>query len=449
MRVLFLTQVLPYPLDAGPKTRAYYVLRHLAAAGHEITLCTFVREDDKPEHIQHLETICTSVHTVLMRRSPAQDVWHLIRSRLGKTPFLIRRDWRPRMASLLRKLTGPGRPGFDLIQANQLAMAPYAMLAKKSTSSNPTPRLLLDQYDAVAEVVHRLVQLEPNVLRRLFLVSEGRKLASYERDTCRRFDHVVWVGERDRAKTERLKTGATQDTAALPSHRSTVIPICTDPRERSAIQRRPDAHRVTFVGGLHWPPNAAGIVWFVREVWPRIRAAVPDAVLTVVGKHPPPLPLGADARPALERPRAAAADRSLAATDGRIEVTGYVTDLTPLLQETAAFIVPLHAGGGMRVKILDAWSWGLPVISTTIGAESLRATHGENLLIADSAGGFAEAVKRLLTDRALADRLSRTGRTTVETHYDWRNAYAAWDQVYRDVSGDGTLRRRASSTVAG
>ncbi len=117
--------------------------------------------------------------------------------------------------------------------------------------------------------------------------------------------------------------------------------------------------------------------------------------------------------------------------------------------ETAAFIVPLQAGGGMRVKILDAWSWGLPVISTTIGAEGLHATSGENLLIADSAAGFAEAVQRVLAERALADRLSRMGRATVETHYDWQSAYPAWDRVYRAVGGDDTVVNQRSSTAAG
>lgn len=448
MRVLFLTQVLPYPLDAGPKTRAYYVLRHLAAAGHQITLCSFVREDDRPEHIRHLATICESVHTVLMRRSIARDFWHLIRSRLGKVPFLIRRDRRPAMAALLRKITA-GRPHFDLIHANQLSMAPYAILAKKNAPSGSSPRMLLDQYDAVADVVRRLVRLEHNGLRRLFLMSEQRRLASFEQQTCQRFDHVVWVNASDRAKTEDPNLAATRVTANSSRRRSTVIPICIDPRERPMVQRRTEARRVTFVGGLHWPPNAAGIVWFARDVWPHVHAAVPDAVLTVIGKHPPPLLLGSDARPALRRPAGSRGHPTLPATPAHIEITGYVTDLTPFLVQTAAFIVPLQAGGGMRVKILDAWSWGLPVVSTTIGAEGLHASNGENLLIADSAAGFADAVRRVLTDRKLADRLSRTGRATVETHYDWRSAYAAWDRVYREVAGDAALVKRPSSTAAG
>jgi glycosyltransferase involved in cell wall biosynthesis len=117
-----------------------------------------------------------------------------------------------------------------------------------------------------------------------------------------------------------------------------------------------------------------------------------------------------------------------------VEVTGYVLELTPYLAETGVFLVPLHAGGGMRVKILDAWSWGLPVVSTTIGAEGIAAVDGENILLADTAPAFARAVTRILKEPALARRLSRNGRQTVLEKYNWRTAYLAWDGVYQQLA---------------
>jgi polysaccharide biosynthesis protein PslH len=114
----------------------------------------------------------------------------------------------------------------------------------------------------------------------------------------------------------------------------------------------------------------------------------------------------------------------------RVEVTGYVADPRPYLADTAAFVVPLKSGAGMRVKILDAWCWGLPVISTTVGAEGLRAVDNDNLLIADDEEAFAAAVIRVARDRHTAGRLADSGRATVERHYDWRTVYAAWDEIY-------------------
>jgi glycosyltransferase involved in cell wall biosynthesis len=93
-------------------------------------------------------------------------------------------------------------------------------------------------------------------------------------------------------------------------------------------------------------------------------------------------------------------------------------------------VVPLHAGAGMRVKILDAWCWGLPIVSTSLGAEGIKTAPEENILLADSDEEFGDSLIRVVTDGGLAARLSANGRVTVETLYDWRTVYQAWDQVY-------------------
>lgn len=126
-------------------------------------------------------------------------------------------------------------------------------------------------------------------------------------------------------------------------------------------------------------------------------------------------------------------------SDPSVEITGYVADPGSYMEETAVFIVPLLAGGGVRVKILDAWSRALPVVSTRIGAEGLQARHGENLYLADDPASFAAAVIELMANRQLAERLALGGRRTLERHYDWRKAYRAWNQVYRCESCTSSL----------
>jgi glycosyltransferase involved in cell wall biosynthesis len=113
-----------------------------------------------------------------------------------------------------------------------------------------------------------------------------------------------------------------------------------------------------------------------------------------------------------------------------VELAGYVQNPTPYLQETAVFVVPLQSGAGVRVKILDAWCRGIPVVSTSVGAEGLDARTGENIVVADDAEEFAASVIRVFGDRILSERLSRNGRQTVEASYDWRRSYGAWDLVY-------------------
>jgi glycosyltransferase involved in cell wall biosynthesis len=400
MHVLFLSQVLPYPLDAGPKMRSYFVLRHLVQQ-HQVTLLTFVRDTDRPQHIAHLSEFCHAVHTVPMPRSRVRDVKFLTQSLLTGQPFLILRDHVPAMMTEIQRRVRAER--FDVVHADQLWMAQYALAAK---SASPESRLILDQHNAVHLIPRRMGSETANPLNRSFLDREAWALAAYETGVCQRFDHVVWVTGEDRQAVAALSDGIVDGQTP-----STVIPICTDTSLAKPITPATSRRRVTFLGGLHWPPNAEGILWFANHVFPEVRAEVSDAVLTVIGKNPPA---------GLEK-------------EG-VEVTGYVTDLTPYLAETGVFIVPLHAGGGMRVKILDAWSWGLPIVSTTIGAEGIEIRPEEDILIADTAQAFARAVIRVLKDESLARRLGHSGRQTVAEKYDWRVIYPAWDIVYRGLS---------------
>jgi glycosyltransferase involved in cell wall biosynthesis len=442
MRILFLTQVLPYPLDAGPKVRAYYVLRHLARS-HAVTLVAFVRPTDTLASVEHLKQFCQAVHTLPIRRSRARDARHLLRSLLSGSPFLIARDWVPEMARLIQGLltTQPAtrnpqpatrNPNFDTIHADQLYMAPYALQTLQYpipntqypipntqylTPNTQYPPLVLDQHNAFYQVPAQLAEGERNPLKRALLALEARKMARYEAWACSQFDRVVTVTDEDRVN---LESQLTNHKFAIHHSPFATIPICGDPEVTPVVARKAHARRVTFLGGLHYPPNAQGVLWFAERVFPRVLAQVPDAVLTIIGKNPPA---------ELQNPKSKIQKSNL-------EVTGYVADLWPYLEETAAFVVPLLAGGGMRVKIVDAWMRGLPVVSTTVGAEGIQTRPGENILIADTPAAFAQATVRLLQNPDKGQRLAQAGRRWAEQHYNWRTVYRLWDQVYAGL-GEG------------
>jgi glycosyltransferase involved in cell wall biosynthesis len=411
MRILFLTQVLPHPLDAGPKLRAYFVLRHLAQR-HSVTLVSFVRSTDSSASLEHLGKLCAAIHTVPMPRSRARDAWHLLRSLVERVPFLIARDRVPRMAKLIDEQLADG--WFDAIHADQLWMARYALRPKVHGNTVAGPKLVLDRHNAVYGIPARMAKQETNPLRKRLMELETRKMARYEVQICQRFDRVVWVtGEDHRAVQRQARRGV----GDVPN--SAVIPICVDPEATSLVARRPMARRITFVGGLHYPPNAQGVLWFAERVFPLVLDRVPDVLLTVIGRRPPRTVANLGRR--ISRPN--------------LEVTGYAADLAPYLEETAAFIVPLLAGGGMRVKILDAWARGLPVVSTSLGAQGIVTQPGENLLLADTPEAFAEAVTAMLRQPSLGRRIGVGGRRCVEQRYNWRTVYKMWDAVYEGVDG--------------
>lgn len=395
MRILFLSQLLPLPLDSGAKVRAFYVLRHLARAGHDVTALCFVRRSDSLAGLETLNRYCRRVETVLLERSRLRDAWDAATSLVSETPFLIRRDRQPRMTGTITGLVRRGT--FDAVHADQLWMAPYAAACRD------IPFKVLDQHNAVFRVPQQLASGQRNPIMRALLTREADRLEKYEHQTLQQFDRVVWVSEHDRASFGRRRP-------ACGGVRESVIPIAVDPAWQQPV-RREKPHRVTFVGGLHWPPNHEGMRWFLEECWPSVARAVPRAVFTVIGRGP-----------AAASPRVADGDR--------VEYVGYVTDLSSYMAETAVFVVPLKSGAGMRVKILEAWCWGLPVVSTTIGAEGLQATDGVHLALADEPHDLANSVIRVLTDAGLAQHLSQAGRALVEAKYDWHSVYRAWDRVY-------------------
>lgn len=404
MHILFLTQILPYPLDAGPKTRIYYVLRYLAQR-HRVTLVSFVRNEQDEQNAAHLRSFLSAVYTVPIKRSRARDLFFFAASLAQDRPFLIARDHVAEMHAVIARLVAS--ESFDAVHADQLGMAQYAV-------GLPTFKVL-DEHNAVWTIVERLWQNERSLPRRLVMQREWRALRKYEASVCKQFDHILTVTEEDRRALKVLNGNLS----------ITTMPICIDPAALPRVEQLPKAQHVICVGGMFYPPNVDGIVWFAHNVFPLIKSTCADTDLLVVGARP---------APALLR---------LAEQDARVRVTGYADDPTPLLRESAVFIVPLRAGGGMRVKILDAWSRGIPIVSTTIGCEGIDVRDGENILIADEPRDFADAVTRIIQNPTFGRQLADNGRRWVEERYHWRKVYPALDKIYPTVSTEQILNSRA------
>jgi glycosyltransferase involved in cell wall biosynthesis len=172
--------------------------------------------------------------------------------------------------------------------------------------------------------------------------------------------------------------------------------------------RQADENVVVFSGNMEYHPNLSAVRFFRGEVWPLLRQRWPELIWRLVGKNP-------------------AAVSRFTSGDTRIEVIGEVDDAVRELARARVAVVPLLAGSGTRFKILEAWSAGVPVVSTTIGAEGLPARDGENLLIADGAPAFAETVTRVLENANLRSNLGHAGRLLLEQEFTWDSAWKKLD----------------------
>jgi polysaccharide biosynthesis protein PslH len=429
MRILFLTQIVPYPPDAGPKIKTWNVLRYLAAHGHEIILASFVRQEEV-QFVSMLEQVCKAVHAVPLKRSRLADVGYWLRSHLTGRPFLIERDDIKCMRQVIEEELKSGQ--IDYIHADQLSMAQYALPYSRQTAQHNgrhddnnqisrSPILVFDAHNAVWTIVERMQQNLPWVLRPLANM-EAKRVKLYEGMLMSIFDHILAVTEIDRmALLDAASLVGGQYQVDKPNGNVqtpvTVTPIAVDTGNIQPVTRQSGSKTILTLGTLHYPPNADGIRWFLHEVFPMIRKSIPDASLTIVGKNPPDDLI-----------------QSAHQNSKFVTVTGYVPDLRPHLQASAVVVIPVRAGSGMRVRILDAFAFGMPVVTTTVGLEGINAHHGTHVLVADTAEDFAENVVHLLQDENLQATLSTNGRRLVEECYDWKVALNSMDSIY---NGEG------------
>ncbi len=396
MNVLMLTQVLPYPPDSGPKVKTYNVIKYLAQE-HRVTLASFVRGDSS-ENVRHLEQYCQAVHTVPMERGAVRDGLAMARSLLMGHPWMIVRDDRRAMRNLVDRLAA--EQCFDVAHADQLNMAQYAERVRGAFK-------ILDAHNALWLLYKRLWETMSPGLRKLLLGRDWRLIKSYEGRLVREFDAVLAVSHEDEIALQE----AADRTVDI-----TVIPIAIDAGEVSVIERGGEPRHILHIGTMYWPPNIDAVNWFIRRVYPIIRQQRPDVQFDVVGSRPPA--------------------ELLALNDAGIgvNVTGYVEDPTPYQRRAAAMIVPLLAGGGMRVKILNGLAEGIPIVSTTLGYEGIEVMPGRDILVGDTPQEFAAQVLRVLNDPALGRELATNGRRLAEEKYDYRNACRPLSEVYAQAA---------------
>jgi glycosyltransferase involved in cell wall biosynthesis len=237
------------------------------------------------------------------------------------------------------------------------------------------------------------------------------------------FDHTMVVIDPDR---DLLLAGVKNGSAAALNARISSIPIAVDAQVLQPIQRKAGSRNILTLGTLSYPPNADGIRWFLQEVFPLVQQQVPNVTLTVIGKNPP-----ADFVQMAEQ------------SGGAIEVTGYVDDLTPYMAAAALMVVPVRAGSGMRVRLLEAFARAMPAVTTTIGLEGIIAEADKEILLADDPQSFAAATVKLLNDPDLQEMLAVNGRNLAEARYDWRAVLKQMDAVYARASAQAETKSYA------
>lgn len=282
--------------------------------------------------------------------------------------------------------------GFDHVVCDFLSSAPHF---------SDLSGVVLFQHNVEAVIWQRHADNAPTPLHGAYFRLQANRMAAYERLVCQSVKSVIAVSDAD-ARTMGENYGVTR-IGAVPT--GVDVPFYTPMR---MVEAGAD---LVFVGSMDWMPNIDGITWFVDEVLPLIRQKFPNCTLAVVGRKP-----GKEIA-------------SLGERDARIRITGTVDDVRPWLWGAKAAIVPLRIGGGTRLKIYEAMAARTAVVSTTIGAEGLDVSPGENILIADTPQAFADSCIRLIGDADERRLLAEAAWEHVAQRHSWESAAVAFERL--------------------
>lgn len=343
--------------------------------------------------------------------SVADPVWHPIHLRqhrryfvevalrrvLHGLPYLLGK-WVSRQveAALVRELTAKdqaeGAP-WDVVYIDHLAMAVYLPIIRRLC---PAARVVLECHNVESEFFAQFAAAKPLPLR-LVARREAELAAQHEARLVAAVDAVVAISQRDADALRAL---------AWQKRQQAVWPLVVPPTVTIDPVDQPDElpPRVVYVGNLTWHPNVAGLDWLCQQVWPLVRAQLPQATLTIAGSG-----LGK------------AADGSLAVPDGwrgpGIEVVGFVPELRAFVAGAAAMAAPVFGGSGVRIKLLDSLRLGVPTVTTRDGASGLPLRDDHEILLRDDPAGFAEQLLRLCQDGGLRRRLTQAGLVFLREHH--------------------------------
>lgn len=388
MKILFLTTRLPYPLDMGCKIRTWNLFS-FAAGRHDITLLTFLHSEPERRWIKAVQSLTPTARIETVEHPDSRfriaRGWTTAARLLSELPYTVVKYYVKAMQRRIETLIARG--GFDLVHCDQIHMAQYLI-------GRASPPVVLNAHNIDSLLLERVAENQRNPVVRRFFHLQQRKMQMYERRVFNAFDHVLTVSSNDQ---ELLAT-------LVPNVVSSVVKNGVDTKYFYPDSPPSESSMLVFTGAMDWMPNVDGVLFFIKEIFPHVRKAVPEALFVVVGRNPPARLLRAVKR------------------EPGVMVTGDVPDVRPWLAQSSVVVVPLRSGGGTRLKILEAMAMGKAVVSTRIGAEGLDLVDGREICIADDPLKFAERTIELLTDQSGAKQLGQVARRRVVESYDWKEA---------------------------
>lgn len=402
MRVLFVTQIVPYPPHGGVLQRGFNLLRELGGK-HEVHLLAFHHPDELPpgEAVERsrveLGKFCSKLEYFPLwpKQSSLHKLVAFAAGAIYPRPFSVLAHKSSRLSARIAELCSTR--ACDILHLDTIALAPY----REHSHSVPA---VLAHHNIESQLMARRAERESGTAARMYVRAQTERLVDYERQHAGKFRLNITVSDADAAM---LKT-------ISPDARTAVVPNGVDTNYFTA-RNDEETPALIYTGGMNMFANRDAVEWFLERIWPLIKAAVPGVRFFAIGSRPSPRVLAA------------------VAADPAVQAPGFVDDVRPWVARAAIYVVPLRVGGGTRLKMVDAMAQGKAIVATTLGAEGIDGKHGEQFMLADEPEVFARTVIDLLQDTAARRRLGAAARLRAEERYAWPILGAHMGNLYQQV----------------
>lgn len=388
MKILFLTYDLPFPLDQGGKIRAYHLIKQLAQR-HQVTLFSFYRQEKQRCDIKKLETFCSKI--VLFKRMKAFSPRHFLTALRPNFPFPIALYWSPELKASLEQAIVAGN--YDLIHYESFYLSLYLRPGRT------TPQILGTE-NIEWQVYQQYCRNHPWLFFRGLAAREVWRMRRFEQKTWRLADACLAVSAENQKAIEKA------------SHRKCyLVPNGVDLdffAYRPRLPQRPAT--ILFVGNFKYIQNQDAGRFLIHQVMPLLKKKLSSVKLLLVGRQPP--------------------------KDLKPYVKSDVEDIRQVYQQADILLAPIRAGSGTKFKILEAMASGLPVITTPVGIEGIKARHGREVIVEDKPEAMAAAAINLLNNRYYYQQLGRMARKLVEKNYDWKKIGEQLEKAYQEIIRD-------------
>lgn len=396
LNILFICNKSPWPPREGGPIAMNQLIEGLADAGHHIKVLAIntnkysVKPDEIPEYYNKKTNIELLYINLAIKPIPA--FINLFTNKSYHVERFISTEFNDKLETLLNNQS------FDIVQIETLFMSPYINTIRKYSKA----KIILRAHNIEHLIWKRVAENYKNPFKKFYVGHLARTLETYERQIVDAYDGIIPITAKDAIFFKSLT-----DIPILP------LPFGVDTTKiKSSVNIKPEM-ALFHIGSMNWIPNEEGIKWFIDDVWPIVEDKLPEIKLYLAGREMP--------------------EWLLKLKRKNIIVVGEVDDAHDFIRSKSISIAPLFSGSGIRIKIIESMALGKAVISTSIGAEGINIKNEKNILIANSAIDFFEAIKLLyLNEQKIAD-IGNNARDLIEQEHSTKKLISQLEGFYHQI----------------